>query len=106
MKAQNATRVTQHKGRREDAKGKELSDLKKENASLRRQNARLNKQLSKVSHIIHDQEEKAIEKELKTATETTSNQCGSCGSTSLGTLKLPTGTIFVSCKLCGWRHKK
>lgn len=104
MKSPSATRIPQHKERREETKGKEISAIKKENSSLRRQVARLTKQLSKMSHLVEESEEREnVAKQQKISPE--KQKCDKCGSVDLGTLKLPSGTVFVSCKTCGTRKK-
>jgi hypothetical protein len=92
-------RISQHKDRKEDAKGKELVELKKENNQLKRQLARTSKQLNKQLHNVFEKEVEA-EKEI----ESRLPKCQDCRSNNVKTLQLPTTALLV-CKDCGWRIK-
>jgi hypothetical protein len=90
----------QDKPRREEAKGRELSELKKENGQLKRQLTRLRKQ------ILHLQEMVSFSTEEPTSVVTVQAddrpKCDRCVSTNVSQLVLPIGTLKI-CKDCGHR---
>lgn len=95
----------QHKDRREEAKGKELSSVKKENTQLKRQVARLTKQLTRA--LDTSPSEEVDDTNVREHTEGQRNQpkCEACPSRNLKSVKIPNGTLVV-CKDCGWRKKQ
>lgn len=96
----------QHRDRREEAKGKELSNLKRENNHLKRQVARLTKQLTKTIDAQGEIEEaNAVIVELRPEPESGVMKCESCKSVNVKTLRMPHGVLVV-CKDCHWRKKQ
>lgn len=96
---------TQHRPRREDAKGKELSSIKKENKQLHRQVARLQKQVAKGIELKIEEEPTKTLADAEGQSPIFDHECEKCRSLSIGVLKVPTGILLV-CKECGHRRKK
>lgn len=99
-----ANRVTQHKSRREEAKGRELSEIKQENRQLKRQLERLRKQLLKAL----DQGPRVPEEVVETLAGPAKAlvlECSECKRSPVNTVTLPTGILLV-CPSCGFKKKK
>lgn len=91
----------QHKDRREDAKGKELSDSKRENQQLKRQIARLQKNLVKALDIQGEKVEPNDTHEVPAK----GVECEGCQSKNLKSVRMPHGLLTV-CLDCGKRKKQ
>lgn len=93
----------QHKNRRKEAKGKELSDLKRENNKLKRQLARATKELTK--HLDREPPEEENHKPTQEPKIVSKVACDNCRSENIKMARLPTGNLVV-CTICGWRKKQ
>lgn len=82
--------------------GKELAELKRENGQLKRKVSKLQRQLQKaLEGLFNDDDEEVrtpIAKEKKN-----DGGCPECGSVSLKSVSIPTGSI-ITCTACKW-HK-
>lgn len=92
----------QSKPRREEAKGRELSELKKENNQLKRQLARLRKQISQLEEMVSFPEQVA---ETAAPEKDDRPRCERCESSNVKEATLPMGILRL-CKDCGYRKTR
>lgn len=92
---------TQHRAESEEARRNRLhAETRRENRELRRALARVTKELQKLKES-HEVEDGTPSSEV-TKPPTWVNECPSCGGQLKG-VRLPTGTLLLACRTCGWR---